>query len=474
MADEEAEAAFISSMQTRNEADGTHEAVGEIGEQQIDSSDEYDPSQDVQDLMSPGIPNLSEQKPHISALQNDLLSSVSTPQSSTPTHAPNGLAVPIQDVAQSESRNLTQSVEHDTTTSNQNNQLQHLHATQYNPAPVVEQSGLDSSDKLQPPQRASSSTPLKNIPVADDLVPNSTPDPPSVAFKSDPANSGIDHDTVMSAAGMAVVEDSSAAKSTDVASDLPAVNLQTSMETKKLTNGPMTPKARLPHDKIGILEDRIKEDERGDLDAWLTLIDEHKKRGKLDEARKVYERFLAIFPSSVRLFQHSLKALLIIIKAEQWVAFARMENDIDNRNGVESIFNNTLLHIPSVELWSMYLDHIRRYNNVTTDVSGSARNLIYQAYDLALTNIGIDKDSGKIWQDFIQFIKSGPGNVGGSNWQDQQKMDLLRKAYQRGICVPTQAVNNLWKEYNSFEMGLNNLTVGIFGHLRCPIWLIIV
>ena len=59
------------------------------------------------------------------------------------------------------------------------------------------------------------------------------------------------------------------------------------------------PRARLPHDKIGILEDRIKEDPRGDLEAWLNLIDEHKKRAKFDDARSVYERFLGVFPSAV-------------------------------------------------------------------------------------------------------------------------------------------------------------------------------
>jgi len=62
------------------------------------------------------------------------------------------------------------------------------------------------------------------------------------------------------------------------------------------------PRVRLPHDKIGILEDRIKEDPRGDLEAWLTLIDEHKKRAKIDDARSVYERFLAVFPSAVSQF----------------------------------------------------------------------------------------------------------------------------------------------------------------------------
>jgi len=59
------------------------------------------------------------------------------------------------------------------------------------------------------------------------------------------------------------------------------------------------PKARLPHDRTGILEDRIKEDPRGDLDAWLSLISEHRKRNKLDDARAVYERFFKVFPQAV-------------------------------------------------------------------------------------------------------------------------------------------------------------------------------
>ena len=149
------------------------------------------------------------------------------------------------------------------------------------------------------------------------------------------------------------------------------------------------------------------------------------------------------------------------LKAEQWVEYAKMENEAQNRNGMETIFNNTLLNIPNIELWSLYLDHVRRHNNTTTDTSGSARQIIYQAYDLALKNIGIDKDSGKLWQDYIQFLRSGPGNIGGSSWQDQQKMDQLRKAYQRAICIPMKSVETLWKEYDKFEMGLNKTTVCI-------------
>lgn len=60
-----------------------------------------------------------------------------------------------------------------------------------------------------------------------------------------------------------------------------------------------SPKGRLPHDRVGMLEDRIKDDPRGDVDAWLELIAEHRSRNRIDNARDVYERFFKVFPSCV-------------------------------------------------------------------------------------------------------------------------------------------------------------------------------
>lgn len=56
---------------------------------------------------------------------------------------------------------------------------------------------------------------------------------------------------------------------------------------------------RLAQDVVGLLEDRVTQDPRGDIDAWLQLINEHQRKGKLDDARVVYERFLAVFPTAV-------------------------------------------------------------------------------------------------------------------------------------------------------------------------------
>lgn len=61
------------------------------------------------------------------------------------------------------------------------------------------------------------------------------------------------------------------------------------------------PKTRLAHDVVGILEDRIKDDPRGDTTAWLELIEEYKNRNKVDQVRQTYERYLEVFPMAVRL-----------------------------------------------------------------------------------------------------------------------------------------------------------------------------
>lgn len=136
----------------------------------------------------------------------------------------------------------------------------------------------------------------------------------------------------------------------------------------------------------------------------------------------------------------------------------------------ERLFGMCLLNTPNVNLWTKYLDYIRRRNDLN-DSTGHARQVVAQSYEFVIDNIGCDKDSGKIWAEYIQFIKFGPGQVGGSSWQDQQKMDQLRKAYQRAICVPIQNVNTLWKEYDQFEMGLNKTTGRKFLAERSPAYM---
>lgn len=133
-----------------------------------------------------------------------------------------------------------------------------------------------------------------------------------------------------------------------------------------------------------------------------------------------------------------------------------MEMDINNFSKAEDLFKKTLTTIPNVRLLTVYLDYIRRRNDLS-DPTGRARDVVAQSFEFVLSNevVGVDRDSGPIWVEYIQFIKTGPGVVGEQDWESKKKMDLLRRVYQRAIAVPTKNLNNLWREYEQFENSID-------------------
>ncbi|KAF1987593.1 hypothetical protein K402DRAFT_411886 [Aulographum hederae CBS 113979] len=270
------------------------------------------------------------------------------------------------------------------------------------------------------------------VPVSQPAAPDSVPPPTTASAATETGASQVDP---------------------VVSFPIPAQAPQTT-KAKVVNSAPSLPKARLPHDTIGVLEDRIAEDPRGDMDAWLNLIFEFRNRNKTEEARSAYDRFFKVFPSS----------------AEQWVAYATMELEQENLLQLEQIFTQSLAKVPNVQLWSMYLDYVRRRNNLTTDPTGTARQVISDAYEFVLGDIGMDMDSGPIWRDYVQFVKSGPGIVGGPSWQDQQKVDIVRRAYHKATAVPSQPLHALWKEYEQFETNLNKNTGRRFVVERSPMF----
>ena len=136
---------------------------------------------------------------------------------------------------------------------------------------------------------------------------------------------------------------------------------------------------------------------------------------------------------------------------------------------MENIFKESLTQNLNVELWSIYINYVRRrYSMTTGDVTKSFR-VIEQSFQFVLSNVGMDPNSGKIWQDYIDFLKTSPGVIGGNDWQDKAKADTLRSAYQRAIAVPTSALNVLWKEYDIFETQSNKANVRtLFGIAAFP------
>ncbi|EST04684.1 Suppressor of forked [Kalmanozyma brasiliensis GHG001] len=207
-----------------------------------------------------------------------------------------------------------------------------------------------------------------------------------------------------------------------------------------------------------VFEDRIRLEPR-DGEAWLNLIEEAQSREDMEATRALYERFFNIFPNQAR----------------QWLAYLELELAHGNFAQVEAIFTRCLRTTPSVDLWKFYLSYTRRVNPLPPSTGAEedpqreqARRVLEGAYEFALRFIGNDKDAGSIWTDYISLIKEREARGG---WKEGQKMDDLRRVYQRAVSVPLSNIEAIWKDYDAYENGLNKLTAKKFLAERSPAYM---
>ncbi|PWN32470.1 Suf-domain-containing protein [Meira miltonrushii] len=220
--------------------------------------------------------------------------------------------------------------------------------------------------------------------------------------------------------------------------------------------------ALTPADHARMLRERVERDSR-DGDAWLGLIEDAAARADLDALRKTYEEFFVIFPNAAR----------------QWQDYASVELSHSEFANVESIFTRCLRTTPSTDLWQFYLSYTRRVNPLPPSAGQKAANeaeserekvrkVIEGAYEFALRFIGQSRDSGEVWRDYINLLKERETS---NQWQAGQKMDDIRRAYQRAVAVPLAIVEQIWREYDAYENGLNRITAKKFLADRSPAYM---
>ena len=142
-----------------------------------------------------------------------------------------------------------------------------------------------------------------------------------------------------------------------------------------------------------------------------------------------------------------------------------MENNEFQR--VEALFARCLRVVASVDLFKFYLNYVRRMNNI--NVGGAeARATVSKAYEFVLQHVGLDRDSSSIWTEYIGFVKTGQAH---NTWEEQQKMDTLRRIYQRAVCIPINNIESVWREYDQFENSLNRITAKKFLQEKSPAYM---
>ncbi|KAI5478156.1 mRNA 3'-end-processing protein RNA14 [Pseudohyphozyma bogoriensis] len=197
--------------------------------------------------------------------------------------------------------------------------------------------------------------------------------------------------------------------------------------------------------RVAQLQQRVEENPL-DGEARLALLNEAESKGDLEKTREVYEDFLRVFPDAT----------------PQWISYTNLELSHNEFGNVEALFSRCLRLSTNVDLWKFYLDYIRRVNPVDVtnpDAAKEARGVIAKSFEYALSHVGLDRRAGDMWMEYIVFLKEGQNR---GTWEDGQRMDALRKAYQRAVCIPVNNVELIWQEYNAFENNLNKMTAKKF------------
>ncbi|XP_056664817.1 cleavage stimulation factor subunit 3-like [Monodelphis domestica] len=168
-----------------------------------------------------------------------------------------------------------------------------------------------------------------------------------------------------------------------------------------------------------------------DLTAWSILIREAQSQS-VEKARKTLERLVAQFPSSGRF----------------WKLYIEAEIKTKNFDKAEKLFQRCLIKVLHIDLWKCYLTYIRE----TKARLPSFKEKMAQAYDFTLDKIGMEIMSHQIWMDYINFLK-GVEAIG--SYAENQRITAVRRVYQRGCVNPMINIEQLWKDYNKYEEGIN-------------------
>ena len=176
-----------------------------------------------------------------------------------------------------------------------------------------------------------------------------------------------------------------------------------------------------------------------DTDTWQQLLKEAELTRNAQVVRSAYDEFLQRFPTSAR----------------HWIAYAQFE---DKSEMVEKVFERCLRLVPSLPLYRQYLVYICRSHSpvdLPPEQAKEAQGVIIQAYEFVLQHVGYDKDAGSVWRDYIKFVQQASIF---SAYEEQQKLDQVRRIYQRAVHTPLVDVELIWKDYDAFENGLSKLT----------------
>ncbi|KAL9268009.1 Cleavage stimulation factor subunit 77-like protein [Drosera capensis] len=152
-------------------------------------------------------------------------------------------------------------------------------------------------------------------------------------------------------------------------------------------------------------------------------------RSKITEAVPIYEQLLSTYPTA----------------AKFWKQYVEAQMAVKNDDATRQIFSRCLLSCLHIPLWRCYIHFISKVNEKKgTEGVDETR----KAFEFMINHVGVDIASGPIWMEYINLLKSIPAHTPQA---ETQLMSAIRKAYQKAVVTPCHHLEQLWRDYESFE-----------------------
>ena len=170
-----------------------------------------------------------------------------------------------------------------------------------------------------------------------------------------------------------------------------------------------------------------------DTDAWEHLLAKAFTL-PIAHARPLYERFLSLYPSSSR----------------YWRQYIVHEQSTHHYAEVEALFTRCLLPNLSLPLFQSYIDYVKLVKQGSDD----AADALERAYEFSLQHIQLDLHSPSLFLSYLSFLATLPAPT---PMDETVKMQKQRKVFQRAVVVPGHGVEDVWREWDRFEHGINKV-----------------
>lgn len=79
--------------------------------------------------------------------------------------------------------------------------------------------------------------------------------------------------------------------------------------------------------------------------------------------------------------------------------YAEWELKQQDPSRVEQIYATSLRTCPQVDLWKNYLGYVVAKEK-------DSKEIVKRAFELALNTVGVDKEAGKLWQAYLDWLKN--------------------------------------------------------------------